>query len=444
MPPKRQAPPTPEPSGRRRSTRISLSGQKSQYFEGDDSDVDMDERPGKRAKTTASSGRRRNGARRPVDDSGDSDADSYKEEEDDSEEEDGDDNDGDDDDDDDDNDGGDRKRAKKGGPASRYKQGDADSDSDSDAAPKVTFVPHKKLRDLGGVDYVDERVHFVTMDFLKDLKANNRREWLKGNDAEFRRAQKDWLSFVDTLGLRLASDADETIPELPAKDVVFRIYRDVRFSKDQRPYKPHFSAAWSRTGKKGPYACYYVHCEPGSCFAGGGLWHPDNDSLRLLRASIDERPRWWRRVLVENDTLRKTWLRGGAGVSTGKANEKAIKRAFAKSNANGALKTKPMGYSADHRDIELLKLRNFTMHKKIPDSMFTDPDGQDQLIELLSALTPFVTLLNRIVRPDPGEDSDSEEGEGDEAEEDDEEEEEEGGEQEEEDEDEDELAIPDF
>lgn len=151
-------------------------------------------------------------------------------------------------------------------------------------------------------------------------------------------------------------------------------------------------------------------------------------------------------MLVDDDTLRKTWLKG-SGVSTGKPNEKAIKKAFAKVNANGALKKKPLGFSADHRDIELLKLRNFTMHKKVPDSVFTDADGQDQLIEMLRALVPFVTHLNRIVRPDPGDDSDSDEGEDedeDDEEEDEEEKDENDGEEAEEDDDEDELTIPTF
>ncbi|KAL1888749.1 hypothetical protein Sste5346_009375 [Sporothrix stenoceras] len=449
MPPKRQAPPTSEPSGRRRSTRISLSGQTSQYFEGDDSDVDLDDRPGKRAKKSALASKAKNGARRQVDDSGDSDADSYKEEEDEDEEEDGDEDNEDDDADDYEEEKvvkssgkiSSKNGAKGGAKNGRKHKEESDDDSDSDAAPKVTFIPHKKLHDLGGVDYADETVHPVTMHFLKELKANNRREWLKGCDAEFRRAQKDWLSYVDTLGMRIAADADETIPELPAKDIVFRIYRDVRFSKDKRPYKPHFSAAWSRTGKKGPYACYYLHCEPGSCFVGGGLWHPENDALRLLRASIDERPQRWRRMLMDNESLRKTWLKG-AGVSTGKPNEKAIKKAFAKANAKSALKKKPLGFSADHRDIELLKLRNYTMHKKIPDSVFTDADGQDQLVEMLRALEPFISHLNRIVMPDPGDDSDSEEGEddGDEKEED-EDEEENRDEDAEKDDDEDELTI---
>ena len=129
--------------------------------------------------------------------------------------------------------------------------------------------------------------------------------------------------------------ADPTIPELPLKDVVFRIYRDIRFSKDPTPYKAHFSVAFSRTGRKGPYACYYVHCEPGSCFIGGGLWHPDASHVAKLRASIDERPRRWRRVLLE-DAFRAAFLPGAK-----RGDEKSCIKAFCKSNVENALKTKP-------------------------------------------------------------------------------------------------------
>lgn len=129
--------------------------------------------------------------------------------------------------------------------------------------------------------------------------------------------------------------ADPTIPELPLKDVVFRIYRDIRFSNDPTPYKPHFSVAFSRTGRKGPYACYYVHCEPGSCFVGGGLWHPDAGQLARLRASIDERPRRWRRALLDDSF-------GAAFLPAAKrGDEKSCLKAFCKANVENALKTKP-------------------------------------------------------------------------------------------------------
>ncbi|KAJ4293964.1 hypothetical protein N0V88_005478 [Collariella sp. IMI 366227] len=154
---------------------------------------------------------------------------------------------------------------------------------DEDAPPKVTFIPLPKLRDTGGIEYTDDRLHPNTLAFLKDLKANNKRSWLKSHDAEYRRALKDWESYVGALTETITA-ADPTVPELPFKDVNFRIYRDIRFSKDPRR-------------RKGPYACYYIHIEPGSSsFIAGGLWHPDGPALAKLRASIDERPRRWRDV----------------------------------------------------------------------------------------------------------------------------------------------------
>ncbi len=219
---------------------------------------------------------------------------------------------------------------------------------------------------------------------------------------------------------------------MPAKDHVFRIYRDVRFSRDPRPYKAHFSAAWSRGGKTGPFACYYVHCEPGvadhaggynlgACFVGGGIWNPGSEVLGRLRRSLDERPERWRRVLVEDDQLRATFL-AVAGRGKGKppptttttttsppkaGDEQAIKAALAAMNAENALKKKPLGYAADHREIELLKLRNFTVQRRIDEALFSAPDGQAQIAAMLQALVPFVAHLNRTAMPDAGHDDDS-------------------------------------
>lgn len=112
----------------------------------------------------------------------------------------------------------------------------------------------------------------------------------------------------------------------------------------------HFSAAWSRTGRKGPYACYYVHAEPNRCFVGGGLWHPDAGALHSLRASIDERPRRWRRVLTDA-AFRRTFLPAAATAKGGNEEEAAIK-AFTKANAENALKTKPK-VRVGHVDLSL-------------------------------------------------------------------------------------------
>src|SRR4051812_15992891 len=112
----------------------------------------------------------------------------------------------------------------------------------------------------------------------------------------------------------------------------------------------------SRTGRKGPYACYYLHLEPGGkSFVGGGIWHAAAEPLALLRAAIDEHPTRWRRVLAGAD-FRSTFLPDAKWEKDGEA---GVLREFAKRNQDGALKTKPKGWTADHVDIGLLKLRSF-------------------------------------------------------------------------------------
>jgi len=199
---------------------------------------------------------------------------------------------------------------------------------------KQVFIEKPKARGDGGIKYVPERIHPHTFDFLKDLKKNNDRIWFKAHDADYRASWKDFESFVESLTQKIA-EVDETIPELPPKDLVFRVYRDIRFSSDPTPYKPHFSAAWSRTGRKGPYACYYVHIQPGGkSFVGSGLWHPEADPVKLLRTDIDQRSSRIRAVLTDAGIRKHIF--GGIG----KDENKAIK-AFCKQNEENALKTKP-------------------------------------------------------------------------------------------------------
>ncbi len=199
---------------------------------------------------------------------------------------------------------------------------------------KQIFIEKPKPRGDGGIKYVPERIHPNTMAFLTDLKKNNDRQWLKMHDPDYRQSWKDWESFVETLSEKI-SEVDETVPELPPKDLVFRIYRDVRFSSDPTPYKTHFSAAFSRTGRKGPYACYYVQVSPnGQSFVGGGLWMPEAQQLALMRRDIDRHPERIKRVLTDAG-VRKHLLKGIAN------DEKKAVKTFAASNQENALKTKP-------------------------------------------------------------------------------------------------------
>ncbi|KAL4993778.1 hypothetical protein BDV10DRAFT_199319 [Aspergillus recurvatus] len=275
---------------------------------------------------------------------------------------------------------------KSGSPAS-------EKDVEKEDSPrKTTIIPYEKLRPLDGIEYSDTRVHKNTLLFLEDLRTNNKRAWLKSHEREFRRAMKDWESFIETLTPKIIT-FDATIPELPPRDIIFRIYRDVRFSKDQRPYKSHFSAAFSRTGRRRPYACYYLHLDPGSSYVGGGLWAPEPPTIQRLRQSIDERPEDWRRVLSSEPFV-------SMFLPATKGGTEAALKAFADINREGALKTKPKGYDADHRDIQLLKLRNYHVVKHVDDEIFTAENSHEKIIHIISTLQPFVTFLNAIIMPD--------------------------------------------
>ena len=201
------------------------------------------------------------------------------------------------------------------------------------APGEAVYIKLPKAREAGKTPYTDSTIHPNTFLFLKDLRANNDREWLKMHDPDYRQSKKDWDTFVESLTEKII-EKDDTIPELPAKDLTFRIYRDIRFSPDPTPYKTHFSAAWSRTGRKGPYAAYYVQVQPNGSFVGAGVWHPEAAPMALLRKEIDKKSHKIKEVLMAPD-MRKEFF---GGISQG---EKKAVKAFVGMNTENALKTKP-------------------------------------------------------------------------------------------------------
>ncbi|KAK2795893.1 hypothetical protein FQN50_009671 [Emmonsiellopsis sp. PD_5] len=236
---------------------------------------------------------------------------------------------------------------------------------------KEVFIKIPQARDAGDTPYEDGTIHPNTMLFLKDLKANNQREWLKMHDADFRTSKKDWDTFVESLTPKII-EQDSTIPELPAKDLVWK----------------------SRTGRKGPYAAYYLHMEPGKCFIGSGIWMPDAHKLALLRQDMDQNSQRIKAVLTRPD-IRKDIFNG-----IPKDERKAV-LAFVGQNKESALKTKPKGYDADNQNIDLLRLRSFTVSKKLEDKDLLGPEALDRVARIVGILEPFVTYLNSVVMPDP-------------------------------------------
>src|SRR5262245_24791864 len=124
-----------------------------------------------------------------------------------------------------------------------------------------------------------------TLKFLRDLKKNNNKEWFDSNRKTYEAARKDFEAFLEKV-LNKLSQSDDSIKNLKPKDCLFRINRDIRFSKDKSPYKTNFGAYINRGGKKSIYGGYYFHCEPEQAFVGGGLWQPLPPELKKVRQEI--------------------------------------------------------------------------------------------------------------------------------------------------------------
>ncbi|KAF7187284.1 hypothetical protein HII31_11372 [Pseudocercospora fuligena] len=276
--------------------------------------------------------------------------------------------------------------------------------------PGVEVIQKKpKARPAGKIAYAKETIHPNTLLFLKDLKANNRREWLKMNDLEFRQAEKDFHSFVEAMTEKL-TEIDESIPELPVKDPYFSVaWWATTLSLCVQRLKDHRS----RAGRKGNYAHYYIQVAPGNSLigiAGGGLWCPEAAPTRLMRRAIDRHPRRLKDVLL-HDNIRREFLAGAA------KSDKAVVKEFVRGNAENALKTKPKDYDADHPDIALLRLKNYTMLRKLADDEVVGETGFRRIAQLMETLAPWITYCNSVVMPDEAseEDDDNEaehEGEG--------------------------------
>ena len=167
--------------------------------------------------------------------------------------------------------------------------------------------------------------------FLARLKRNNNRDWFLAHQAEFETCiRQPALRFITDFGAPLY----EVAPHLsadprPSRGSLFRIYRDVRFSPDKRPYKTHVAMRFSHRGKDVHSPGFYLHLEPGGCFAACGLWRPEPLTLLKVRNAIVSRPKQW----------------------------KAVRKLLNWDDA-GKLRRPPRGFLGDHEFVEDLKLRD--------------------------------------------------------------------------------------
>lgn len=214
----------------------------------------------------------------------------------------------------------------------------------------------------------------ATIKFLKDLKKNNQRDWFEANRKHYEAAKTDFVSHVQNVIDRFGKN-DEEIASLKAKDCVFRINRDVRFSKDKSPYKSNMGASFIKGGKKSVLAGYYFHCEPGSSFVGGGLWMPEVDGLKKLRQEIDYNFDEFKKII---------------------GSKKFVATYKELSDSEGTrLSRPPKGYEADNPAIEYIKLKSFVAVTPVSDAELTDKNLVKKITDAFETLQPFIAFVNR-------------------------------------------------
>lgn len=212
-----------------------------------------------------------------------------------------------------------------------------------------------------------------TIKFLKELKKNNHREWFETNRKNYEEAKADFEGFVAKV-LEQLSQSDETIAHLKPKECVFRINRDVRFSKDKSPYKTNMAMYISKGGKKTSDAGYYFHCEPGAAFLAGGVWMPMAPELKKIRQEIDYNFDDFQGIL----------------------SAKKFKQTFGDLDRSEgfALTRPPKGYDDENPAIEYLKLKSFIASTKIAEDDLTSKDLVKKVVEHFKVMKPFVDFLN--------------------------------------------------
>ncbi|RAJ01688.1 uncharacterized protein (TIGR02453 family) [Chitinophaga skermanii] len=210
-----------------------------------------------------------------------------------------------------------------------------------------------------------------SLKFLKDLKKHNDKAWFDEHKQAYQSAKEDFENLTQQLIQGIAK-FDESVAHLQPKDCTFRIYKDVRFSKDKTPYKTNMGAYMSKGGKKSPFAGYYFQFEPGGkSFVAGGIWMPEAPILKKVRQEIDYNFADFSAILSQKEFIK-----------------------LFKTVEGEALKNAPQGYNIDNPAIEYLKLKSFIVSKNIPDELLTQPTLAREIIKLFAAMQPFNDFLN--------------------------------------------------
>jgi len=214
-----------------------------------------------------------------------------------------------------------------------------------------------------------------TLQFLKQLAKNNTKEWFDTNRKKYEAAKADFASSIQNV-LNDFSKTNTDLSSLTAKDCMFRINRDIRFSKDKSPYKTNFGAYINAAGKKSMTAGYYLHVQPGESFVGGGLYQPDAEALKKIRQELD----------YNFDEFANT------------INHKKFRSVYAKGiskDSELSLSRPPKGYEENNPAIQFIKLKSIIAMAPLTDAQLTDKKFASIVIKAFEALQPVIIFLNR-------------------------------------------------
>jgi uncharacterized protein (TIGR02453 family) len=207
--------------------------------------------------------------------------------------------------------------------------------------------------------------------FLKKLKSNNNRDWFENHKNDYLKAREEYEMFIEDLLPQIKKFDKKIDKSLSAKECLFRIYKDVRFSKDKTPYKTNMGASINPGGKKSPVAGYYVHIEPGNSFVAGGVWMPEPALLAAIRQEIDYNAKPLTDIL-KSASFRK-WFKG--------------------LDEEDKLKSAPKGFDKDHEHIELLKNRHFLVSHVFSDKDVLQAGFKNKVLDSLKAMYPLMVYL---------------------------------------------------
>jgi len=212
------------------------------------------------------------------------------------------------------------------------------------------------------------------LSFLKTISKNNNREWFEKNKPKYLIVKSHFEDFLEAFHQELLR-FDESLSGLNPRKMGFRIYRDVRFSKDKRPYKVNMGAGFSEHGKMDQEPGYYIHIEPGKSFIAGGLYMPDADKLSRIRQEID----------YNTDAFLKIF------------NDRKFKKLFPSLDDFDKLKTAPKGYPKDHPHIDLLKNKSYVVSHHFSDTEVLDKKFVKNAAEVAKTLKPLNDFLRAAI-----------------------------------------------